>query len=195
MAESTRTVRIKRLHERGKETDLESTTSAERLSMMWQLTLDAWSFKGEALAGSRLPRHVVRLRKKALSICWLARLRSRYTDTRATGDIDLWVDCSRDNASRVMAALARFGAPLHEIETRDFETPGIVFQIGIAPRRVDILTTIDAVEFEEAWPERKEVEVEGLKIPVISRHHLLQNKRATGRPRDQADAIWLIEEE
>jgi hypothetical protein len=114
---------------------------------------------------------------------------------RATGDIDLWIDCSRDNAARVMAALARFGAPLHEIETQDFATPGIVFQIGIAPRRVDILTTIDAVEFEEAWPQRKEVEVEGLRIPVISRHHLLRNKRATGRPRDQADAIWLAEEE
>jgi hypothetical protein len=93
-----------------------------------------------------------------------------------------------------MAALARFGVPLHEIETRDFETPGIVFQIGIAPRWVDILT-IEAVEFEEAWPERKEMEVEGLRIPVISRRHLLQNERATGRPRDRTDAIWLVEEE
>jgi len=110
---------------------------------------------------------------------------------RATGDIDFWVESSRDNATRVMAALARFGAPLQEIEARDFETPGIVFQIGVAPRRIDILTTIDAVDFEAAWSEREEVEVAGSRVQVISRRHLLQNKRATGRPKDRADAIWL----
>lgn len=113
---------------------------------------------------------------------------------RATGDIDLWVARSRDNAARAMSALARFGAPLGEIEARDFETPGIVFQIGVAPRRIDILTTIDAIEFEEAWSEREEVEVEGLRVPVISRRHLLRNKQATGRPKDRADVVWLEEE-
>lgn len=110
---------------------------------------------------------------------------------RATGDIDFWVESSRDNATRVMAALARFGAPLHEIEAQDFETPEIVFQIGVAPRRIDILTTIDAVDFEAAWSEREEVEVAGSRVQVISRRHLLRNKRATGRPKDRADAIWL----
>jgi hypothetical protein len=110
---------------------------------------------------------------------------------RATGDIDLWVETSEDNAACIMAALRRFGAPLHQTEERDFETPEIVFQIGVAPRRIDILTTIDAVDFDAAWSEREEVEVAGLRVPVISRHHLLQNKRATGRARDQADALWL----
>ncbi len=94
-----------------------------------------------------------------------------------------------------MDALASFGAPLHQIEARDFETPGTVFQIGVAPRRIDILTSIDAVEFEEAWPAREEVEVAGLKVPVIGRHHLLKNKRATGRPKDLADAAWLAGDE
>ena len=110
---------------------------------------------------------------------------------RATGDIDLWVETSEDNAARIMVALRRFGAPLHQIEERDFEVPGTVFQIGVAPRRIDILTTIDAVDFDAAWSEREEVEVAGLRVPVISRQHLLQNKRATGRPQDQADALWL----
>lgn len=110
---------------------------------------------------------------------------------RATGDIDLWVERSRDNAMRVMAALARFGAPLHEIEARDFEAPEVVFQIGVAPRRIDILTTIDAVDFQAAWAEREEVEVAGSRVPVISRRHLLRNKRATGRAKDLADVIWL----
>ena len=80
------------------------------------------------------------------------------------------------------------------VEERDFETPDIVFQIGVAPRRIDILTMIDAVEFEAAWPEREEVEVAGIKVPVISRHHLLQNKRATVRPRDRTDVLWLEED-
>ena len=95
---------------------------------------------------------------------------------RATGDIDLWVKANEDN-----------------VDARDFETPNIVFQIGVAPRRVDILTSIDAIEFGEAWSERDEVEVEGLKVPVIGRRHLIRNKRATGRPKDAADAAWLEE--
>ena len=118
-----------------------------------------------------------------------------HGQVRATGDIDLWVRNSEDNALRIMSALASFGAPLHQIEARDFETPGTVFQIGVAPRRVDILTSIDAVQFEEAWPAREEVEVAGLKVPVIGRHHLLRNKRATGRPKDLADAAWLASSE
>jgi hypothetical protein len=117
-----------------------------------------------------------------------------YGVPRATGDIDLWVRCHPENAQRVMTALARFGAPLTEVTAEDFVTPGTVFQIGVAPRRIDILTTIDGVAFEEAWPERTEVEIEGLRVPVLSRSHLLQNKRATGRPKDRADVIWLEED-
>lgn len=110
---------------------------------------------------------------------------------RATGDIDLWVERGEDNARRVMAALERFGAPLQNIEARVFEAPDTVFQIGVAPRRIDLLTAIDAVEFEEAWREREEVEVAGLRVPVVGRRHLLMNKRATGRPKDEADARLL----
>ncbi len=73
----------------------------------------------------------------------------------------------------------------------DLTQPGIVFQIGVAPRRIDILTSIDGVDFETAWPQRQTVESEGLRIPVINRMHLLQNKRATGRPQDRVDVAWL----
>jgi hypothetical protein len=110
---------------------------------------------------------------------------------RATGDIDLWVRPSPENAERVMLALARFGAPLTQIHASDFAVPGIVFQISAAPRRVDILTTIDAVGFDEAWATRVAVEIEGLRINVIGRNHLLLNMRASGRPKDLADASWL----
>ena len=74
---------------------------------------------------------------------------------RATGDIDLWVENSRTNAERVMKALSVFGAPLQNVEARDFESDDIVFQIGVEPRRIDILTAIDAVDFEVAWAERQ----------------------------------------
>ena len=114
-----------------------------------------------------------------------------HGQVRATGDIDLWVRATEVNAARVMSALTLFGAPLHEIEARDFEGPNTVFQIGVAPQRIDVLTSIDAIDFDEAWPEREEVRVAGLTVPVISRRHLLRNKQATGRSQDLADADWL----
>ena len=110
---------------------------------------------------------------------------------RATGDIDLWVKRSEENAGKIMRALDAFGAPLSEISKEHFMTPELVFQIGVAPRRIDLLTSLTGVTFEEAWPEREEIELEGIRIPVIGRAHLIQNKRATGRPKDLADADWL----
>ena len=112
---------------------------------------------------------------------------------RATGDIDLWVKRSSENARRLLRALAGFGAPLTEVSEQDFVTPEVVFQMGVAPRRIDILTSISGVTFEEAWPEREEIDIESIRIPVISRPHLIRNKRSTGRLKDQADAIWLEE--
>jgi hypothetical protein len=110
---------------------------------------------------------------------------------RATGDMDIWIHCSQENAERVWRALRRFGAPLTGLTKDDLKTPNLVFQIGIAPRRIDILTSIDAVQFDEAWPDRKVVEIEGMTIGVIGISHLIQNKRAVGRPRDLADVAWL----
>ena len=110
---------------------------------------------------------------------------------RATGDIDLWVRCRPENAARIMLALTRFGAPLTEVTEEDFVRSGMVVQIGVTPRRIDLLTAIDGVEFDEAWRDRIEVEIDGLRVPVISREHLLRNKRATGRTKDAADARRL----
>ncbi|MDQ3862338.1 MAG: hypothetical protein M3317_02320 [Actinomycetota bacterium] len=118
-----------------------------------------------------------------------------HGQVRATGDLDLWVESSRENAAKVMEALRNFGAPLHEIEQEDFEKADVVFQIGVVPRRIDILTSIDAVEFPEAWGGREEVRVSGLDVPVIGRPELIRNKLATGRTRDLADAEWLQGEE
>lgn len=106
---------------------------------------------------------------------------------RATGDIDLWVRPSDENAERVLRALATFGAPLSGISASDFKTRDTVLQIGVSPRRIDILTTLDAVDFDDAWRDRAMVEVGGLTIPVIGRRDLIRNKKAVGRPQDLAD--------
>lgn len=110
---------------------------------------------------------------------------------RATGDMDIWIRCSETNTRRIWQALQRFGAPLTDLTLDDLKTPDTVFQIGVAPRRIDILTSIDGVEFDEAWSQRQLIEVEGHRLAVISRAHLLQNKRASGRPKDLADVAWL----
>lgn len=73
------------------------------------------------------------------------------------------------------------------MDQEDFTTPDTVVQIGISPRRIKILTTIDGVDVREAWPERMEIVLEGLTVPIIGRKHFIQNKRALGRPQDEAD--------
>ncbi|PYT07347.1 MAG: hypothetical protein DMF49_08410 [Acidobacteria bacterium] len=98
------------------------------------------------------------------------------------------VRSSESNAERCFSALRRFGAPLGDLTRSDLTAQGTVFQIGVAPNRIDLLTSIDAVAFDEAWTSRITVRIEGLDVPVIGREHLLRNKRATGRPRDLADA-------
>ncbi|MEI6239516.1 MAG: hypothetical protein WCR51_03940 [Planctomycetia bacterium] len=112
---------------------------------------------------------------------------------RATGDIDLWVRPTPENAARVWRALERFGAPRSRLTPASFTEPDIVYQIGLPPNRIDILTTIDGVAFADAWAERVIRTVDGVTFPMISKHHLLANKRATGRPQDLADVARLEE--
>lgn len=110
---------------------------------------------------------------------------------RATGDLDLWIRPDAANAARVLQALRRFGAPLEGLRAGDLARPDTVFQIGVQPVRIDLLTAIDGVEFPEAWAARVAARIEGLEVPVIGRQHLIRNKRATGRTRDLADAEAL----
>ena len=110
---------------------------------------------------------------------------------RATGDLDLWVRPTPRNARRVRAALARFGAPTEGLSQQDLVAPGTVFQVGVSPRRIDVLTSIDGVEFGDAWPARTITRVGGVEISVIGRIELIRNKKAMGRAKDLADAAWL----
>ena len=106
---------------------------------------------------------------------------------RATGDLDIWVRPTKDNARRVWRALEAFGAPLQELTLEDLSHPEVVFQIGLPPHRIDILTSITGVDFEEASDNRIVVEIEGLEVPVLGRGDLIRNKLAVGRTRDLAD--------
>jgi hypothetical protein len=110
---------------------------------------------------------------------------------RATGDIDLLVEPSAENSKRVYAALVEFGAPTEELTERTFSEPDVVFQIGVAPRRIDIVTSIDGVAFEPAYREHHLAEIGDIEVPCLSRDHLIQNKRSTGRPQDVVDADTL----
>lgn len=106
---------------------------------------------------------------------------------RATKDLDVWVRADAANARRVIEALRVFGAPLHDLTEADLSTPGVVFQIGVAPLRIDVLTAIDGVTFDEAWPARMQTEFADVPVFVLSRQHTIQNKRAAGRTQDLAD--------
>jgi hypothetical protein len=110
---------------------------------------------------------------------------------RATKDLDVWVRPTPENAVRILKALKEFGAPLLDLTETDLATPGTVFQIGVPPLRIDLVTRIDGVEFEEAWGRRVMSPLDGLEIPTLSRADLIANKRATGRLRDLADVEEL----
>jgi hypothetical protein len=112
---------------------------------------------------------------------------------RASGDIDIFVKPSPDNAARLWRALLDFGAPVSAagVVQADFEKPDLVYQIGLPPRRVDLLTSISGVSFEEAWSSREPAIVDGRTIYFIGREMFLRNKLAAGRPKDLADAARL----
>ncbi|MEN6488672.1 MAG: hypothetical protein ABFD66_07285 [Smithella sp.] len=94
---------------------------------------------------------------------------------RATGDIDIWIRADENNSAKVYKALQRFGAPMEQIKTSDFAREGIIYQIGVAPRRIDIITQITGVTYDETDADKIIVEVEGIKLPVISLDKLIKN--------------------
>lgn len=114
-----------------------------------------------------------------------------YGHVRATKDLDIWIRSDAENARRVISALLMFGAPLVDLSVEDLTQKGTVFQIGIPPLRIDLLTTIDGVEFDEAWNRREEATLGDVVVPVISRQHLITNKQSTGRLQDLADVEQL----
>lgn len=106
-------------------------------------------------------------------------------------DIDIWVMPSRDNAEAVLSVLNRFGVPLHDLTAEDLQKDDTVFQIGVPPRRIDIITGASGLTFEETFQRSSEIEIEGIKIHIPSINDLIKNKRTSGRTKDLADAEAL----
>ncbi|MHC4872151.1 MAG: hypothetical protein ACYTFY_09930 [Planctomycetota bacterium] len=110
---------------------------------------------------------------------------------RATGDIDILVNPTEENSKKVFSALLKFGAPIENITEEDFSKDDVIFQIGLTPRRIDIITSIESVTFPEAWEDAISIQIEG--IPVISKEKMIKNKQSTGRDKDLIDAKTLLD--
>ena len=113
---------------------------------------------------------------------------------RATGDLDIWIRATPENAARVLQALKTFGAALFDLSLDDLSRPDTVFQIGLPPSRIDVLTSISGVDFDDAWARRLEIGVGDLAVPVIGRSDFIANKKASGRPKDLLDIELLLPE-
>lgn len=110
---------------------------------------------------------------------------------RATGDLDIWIRPGPANADRVLAALRAFGAPMESFTRDELARPDWVFQLGIVPRRIDLITGVSGLTFDEAWPLRQSASVDGVSIYVVDVASLIKNKKASGRPKDLLDAKEL----
>ncbi len=110
---------------------------------------------------------------------------------RGTADLDVWVSTDRSNAERIVDALREFGFDTPELTSSLFQQADKVVRMGVPPVRIDILTSIAGVRFQDCYPRREVVSVGGMQIPVISLGDLKANKKATGRAQDQADVEHL----
>lgn len=114
-----------------------------------------------------------------------------HTEPRYTKDLDLWVEPSRANAGRVYRALERFGAPLQSLRVSDLMNEEIVYQMGIEPVRVDILTSLVGLEFDACWERRTTTKWGKTAVNVLSARDLVENKRRVARPQDLLDVERL----
>ena len=114
-----------------------------------------------------------------------------YGYPRATGDLDIWIEASPENSKKLCKSLSEFGSPMNNITENTFTEKGVIFQIGVAPRRIDIITHIDGVSFEEAYKTKESIEIEDIQVPFLSKENLIKNKESTGREKDRLDADYL----
>ena len=116
-----------------------------------------------------------------------------HTRPRFTKDLDVWIDPTAINAQRVVAALTSFGAPLHAhgVSANDFQRPGVVYQIGIPPNRIDVLTSLEALDFTACWERRVRSTYGQSPVLFLGKEDLIANKRALGRPQDLEDVKAL----
>jgi len=115
----------------------------------------------------------------------------KYTEPRYTKDLDIWVEPTDENASHVYKALAEFGAPMSSVKLEDFMNVDLIYQIGVAPHRIDILMGVKGLDFASAWERRLEAALEDVPMSIVCKEDLLVSKEAAGRPQDLIDAAAL----
>lgn len=111
---------------------------------------------------------------------------------RSTKDIDLWLAPGVENIGRACVALTKFGVPPEIVLALRDATPNDIVWLGRPPTRIDLLQSLPAVDFEEAWPRRLVVELNGVSVPVLGKDDLVRNKQAVGRPQDRRDVRLLL---
>ncbi len=110
---------------------------------------------------------------------------------RTTMDIDIWLAASPENAEGVLRALERFGAPVFDLTREDLQSSDTVFQIGVAPRRIDLMTSATGLDFAESYAKSVSIQMDGLDLRIPCIEDLIANKRASGRTKDLADVEAL----
>lgn len=116
-----------------------------------------------------------------------------YATPRYTKDVDIWIRPVSENIKNLWTALEKFGAPLIDITPDDFLNPNIIYQIGIEPNRIDILTSIPGLEFDAAWKNKAVSNYAGEEIYILSLDDLIKSKETTDRPQDRMDLKILSE--
>ena len=114
-----------------------------------------------------------------------------YAEPRYTKDIDIWIDPTLKNAENLYSALTEFGAPLKDITVKDFANKKTIYQIGVAPVRIDIMASISGQTFPEAWKNRRKTKYADIAINIIGVKDLIRSKKNTGRPLDLNDIAQL----
>ncbi len=116
---------------------------------------------------------------------------SYHAEPRYTKSLDIWIEPNEHDADAVWRALAAFGAPMTMITRTELASARMVFQIGVPPNRIDVMTSIDGVEFTDAWNGRVRTVYAGVPIDLIGKAELIQNKMASGRAQDLIDVERL----
>jgi hypothetical protein len=112
---------------------------------------------------------------------------------RYTGDLDIWIWIEDENVSKVLRSIHAFGFASVNLQLTDLKTPASVIQLGYPPFRIDIMTSVDGLEFEGCYARKEDIDIDGLNISFLDFNSLIENKKSTGRLQDLADVEKLLE--
>ena len=116
-----------------------------------------------------------------------------HVEPRYTKDIDIWIEASKSNATRVLKVLDIFGAPVDNLTIKDLAIPGLIYIFGVPPMRVDILNRVSGGQFSSAYKNRTMAQVGKISIPIVNRKDLIRMKQSAGRTQDRADLEKLLD--